>query len=165
MSKVETVFLEKSAALLRSDYWPKIERSLDGLTKEEIWWRPNEASNSIGNLILHLCGNVSEWVLGGVGRRPFMRHRQKEFDERHPLSSSELQARLRSVLEQAVEVIGAVAPDDLLSMRRIQGYEVTVLDAIYHVVEHFSMHTGQIILLSKARQDRDLRLWEPPSSS
>jgi hypothetical protein len=71
---------------------------------------------------------------------------------------------LRAVVLEADEVLRGVAPGDLLGRRQIQGYDVTVLDAIYHVVEHFAMHTGQIILLSKSRVDADLRLWEPPES-
>lgn len=162
MNAVSLAFLEKSRNLITSDYVPKIERCLDRLTDTDIWWRPNEASNSIGNLILHLCGNVTMWIIGGVGALPFERHRQLEFDERRKIPASDLRRRLKAVVEQADEVMSAVDPNELLSRRQIQGYDVTVLDAIYHVVEHFGMHTGQIILLSKARVGQDLKLWEPP---
>ena len=67
MTDIAQTFISQSRRLLSSDYLPKIERSLEGLGDEEIWWRPNEASNSIGNLLLHLCGNVSQWIIGGVG--------------------------------------------------------------------------------------------------
>lgn len=154
-------FVEKSRSLLASDYVPKIDRCLDLLTEDDIWWRPNEASNSIGNLILHLCGNVTMWIVGGVGKLPFERHRQLEFDERRQIPSAELRSRLKSVVAQADAVLQEVDASELLSRRQIQGYDVNVLEAIYHVVEHFSMHTGQIILLSKARVGQDLKLWEP----
>ena len=140
---------------------PKIERSVDALSGADLWWRANEASNSIGNLILHLCGNVTMWIIGGVGGRPFERHRQGEFDERRNISGTELIDRLRAVVRQADEVMGGVSAEELLSPRQIQGYDVTVLEAIYHVVEHFSMHTGQIILMTKARTGEDLKLWRP----
>ena len=133
---------------------PKIERCLDRLSDPDIWWRPNEASNSIGNLILHLCGNVTMWIIGGVGALPFERHRQLEFDERRTFPPRNCDTGFRAVVQQADEVMSAVGRDDLLSRRQIQGYDVTVLEAIYHVVEHFGMHTGQIILLSKARAGR-----------
>jgi uncharacterized damage-inducible protein DinB len=162
MTDVSRAFLDKSRNLMVSDYLPKIERCLDRLTDSDIWWRPNEASNSIGNLILHLSGNVTMWIIGGVGKLPFERHRQAEFDEHRMISSAELLGRLKSVVQQADEVISAVGSNDLLGRRQIQGYDVSVLEAIYHVVEHFSMHTGQIILLSKARIGQDLNLWEPP---
>jgi uncharacterized damage-inducible protein DinB len=164
MTEVGQGFLDKSRSLLVSDYLPKIERCHDRLSDEDIWWRPNDASNSIGNLILHLCGNVTMWIIGGVGNRPFERDRQQEFDERTHLPAAELRRRLHTVLQQAEGVMAAVDDSALLEKRTIQDYEVTVLEAIYHVVEHFGMHTGQIILLSKARTGQDLRLWDVPHS-
>jgi uncharacterized damage-inducible protein DinB len=162
MDDIALTFLDKSRALITADYVPKIERCLDGLSGADIWWRPNDGSNSIGNLVLHLCGNVTMWIVGGVGALPFERNRQREFDERAQLGGEELRRRLRGVVKQADEVLGSVRPADLLTRRQIQGYDVTVLEAIYHVVEHFSMHTGQIIMLRKARIESDLKLWEPP---
>jgi uncharacterized damage-inducible protein DinB len=161
MPDASRVFIEKSRNLLASEYVPKIERCLDLLTDEDIWWRPNDASNSIGNLMLHLCGNVTMWIIGGVGKLPFDRNRQLEFDERREISSAELRGRLKSVVAQADDVLKEVDATELLSRRHIQGYDVTVLEAVYHVVEHFSMHTGQIILISKTRVGQDLKLWEP----
>ena len=163
MNSIAKAFLDKSRNLVLADYLPKIERSLDPLADEDVWWRPNDASNSIGNLMLHLRGNVTMWIIGGVGRLPFERNRQAEFDERTHIASSELQRRLKETVRQADEVMRAVSESELLTRRQIQGYDVTVLEAIYHVVEHFGMHTGQIILLSKARAGRELNLWEPPS--
>jgi len=165
MSDTSRVFLDKSRSLLTSGYIPKIERCLGQLTDHDIWWRPNEASNSIGNLLLHLSGNVTMWILGGVGRQPFERHRQMEFDERRELPSADVLQRLKSTVEQADHVLRDLTADDLLSRRRIQDYDVTVLEAVYHVVEHFGMHTGQIILLTKARTGTDLGLWQPPARS
>ena len=162
MDAIAQTFLDKSRRLMTSDYVPKIERCLDELADDDIWWRPNEASNSIGNLVLHLCGNVTMWILGGVGRLPFERDRQQEFDERRTIPAAELRSRLVGVIARADEVMRAVGSDELLSRRQIQGYDVTVLEAMYHVVEHFGMHTGQIIMLSKARLGHELNLWEPP---
>ena len=162
MDAIAVTFLDKSRSLITSDYVPKIERCLDRLSDADIWWRPNEVSNSVGNLILHLCGNMTMWIIGGVGKLPFERDRQMEFDERKTISAAELRRRLNSVARQADEVMSAVDANELLSRRQIQGYDVTVLEAIYHVVEHFGMHTGQIILLSKARVGQDLKLWEAP---
>ena len=68
MIDMSHAFLEKSRTLIKSEYLSKIERSLEYLTEEDIWWRPNEASNSIGNLLLHLCGNVTQWIISGVGK-------------------------------------------------------------------------------------------------
>jgi hypothetical protein len=164
MDDVGLAFLAKSRSLLTSDYLPKIERCLNRMSAADVWWRPNEASNSTGNLILHLCGNVTMWIIGGVGALPFERDRQLEFDERRNIPTAELQRRITHVVQQADRVLSAVRPDELLDRREIQGYDVTVLDAIYHVVEHFGMHTGQIIMLSKARAGEDLELWVPPET-
>ena len=147
--------------MLVSDYLPKIERCLEHLTDEDVWSRPNDACNSVGNLLLHLRGNVTQWIIGGVAGRPYERHRQQEFDERTPIPKKELLAQLRAVVEEAGDVIRGLDAGALLSMRQIQDYEVTVLEAVYHVVEHFGMHTGQIILLTKARTGEDLKLWRP----
>ena len=89
----------------------------------------------------------------------------EEFDERTHIAPGELLRRLRAVVEEAAQVIDGLDADALLTSRQIQGYDVTVLEAVYHVVEHFGMHTGQIILLSKARTGADLRLWEPPGAA
>ena len=158
MTNITQAFLEKSRSLLVSDYFPKIDRCLERLTEEDVWWRPNDASNSIGNLLLHLRGNITQWIIGGVGERAYERHRQQEFDERTHIPASELLARLRTVIEEAGTIIRGLDANALLSKRQIQNYEVTVLEAIYHVVEHFGMHTGQIILLTKARTGEDLKL-------
>jgi uncharacterized damage-inducible protein DinB len=161
---VGKTFTERSRHLLTSDYLPKIEACLHRLSEEDVWWRPNEASNSVGNLILHLCGNVTMWIIGGVAGRNFQRDRQQEFDERQQIPKAELLTRLTRVVEEADEVIESLDENELLHRREIQTYDVTVLEAVYHVVEHFSMHTGQIILLSKARVAEDLRLWEQPDT-
>ena len=163
MTDIAHTFLQESARLLGSEYLPKIERCLERLSEEDVWWRPNEASNSIGNLLLHLRGNVGQWIIGGVGQRDFERHRQREFDERAQLSWRDLLAKLKATLAEADEVIRSLNSESLLTRRQIQDYDVTVLEAIYHVVEHFGMHTGQIIMLSKMRTGTDLKLWQPRS--
>jgi len=161
MIDMSHAFLEKSRSLIKSDYLSKIERSLEYLTEEDIWWRPNEASNSIGNLLLHLCGNVTQWIISGVGGRPDNRKRQQEFDERTRTPARELIAKLRAAVDEADEIIRSLDAKALMSRRQIQDYDVTVLEAIYHVVEHFGMHTGQIIMMTKLRTGKDLKLWRP----
>lgn len=158
-------FITRSISLLSDEYLNKLTRSLSAVTDADVWWRPNEASNSIGNLLLHLRGNVTQWILGGVGRRPFERTRPAEFSSRGGATAQELLHDLSTTVDQACEVIGRQTGDSLLERRQIQGYDVSVLEAVYHVVEHFSMHTGQIILLAKARSASDLALWQPPPPS
>jgi uncharacterized damage-inducible protein DinB len=162
MTHTPHLFLDQSRFLLTADYMPKIEQCVARLTEDDIWWRPHETSNSIGNLLLHLRGNVGQWIIGGVGQRDFERHRQQEFDERSHRPARELLALLKATVAEADEVIGGLDAEALTTRRHIQFYELSVLEAIYHVVEHFSMHTGQIILIAKMRTGADLKLWQPP---
>jgi uncharacterized damage-inducible protein DinB len=159
-SEVTYAFIAKSRSLLMADYLPKIERCLERLKDEDVWWRRGEESNSIGNLVLHLCGNVRQWIVSGVGGAADTRTRQSEFDERSIIPSAELLASLRQTLKEVDAVLAALPPAAILERRTIQGTEQTVIDAVFHVVEHFSMHTGQIILLTKMLTASDLRFYD-----
>jgi uncharacterized damage-inducible protein DinB len=151
MTDIAQTFLRESREYLRDTYLTAIERSVAPLTDAQVWWRPNEASNSIGNLILHLSGNVREWIVGGVGQRPNERNRQLEFDEREAIPKAQLLARLRTVLDEADAVLASLTEARLTEPREIHGDDTTVLKAIYHVVEHFSAHTGQILWIAKSQ--------------
>ena len=160
MTDIAQAFIAQSRSLLLTANLPRIERCLERLSDEEVWWRPNDESNCIGNLLLHLSGNVRQWIVSGLGGREDARVRQQEFDERQTIPRAELWRRLTETLFEADSVLAAIEPSQLLESRRIQGDEVTMLEAIYHVVEHFSMHTGQIILLAKALKNEDLRFYD-----
>ena len=153
-------FIEQSRSYLRDDFLPRITVCLEHLEDTDIWWRPNEVSNSIGNLVLHLAGNARQWIVSGVGGAADTRERQLEFDRRDPIPRPDLLAVLRATLAEVDAVLATLEPGRLLEPRLIQGYDTTVLGAIYHVVEHFAMHTGQVILLTKARTGRDLGFYE-----
>ncbi len=158
-------FITHSTQLLESDFLPRIRTVVETLTDEQVWWRPNEASNSIGNLILHLSGNVNQWIVGGVGKQSVIRDRDREFDERSPIPRAELLGKLERTVSQASGVLALLDPSMLAELREIQGNNVTVLEAIYHVVEHFSMHTGQILMLAKMISASDLRLYDFPGGT
>jgi uncharacterized damage-inducible protein DinB len=151
-------FIASARSYLTSDYLPKIERCLERLTDEDVWWRAGEESNSVGNLLLHLDGSTRMWVVSGVGRAPDLRERQQEFDARAPIPRAELLARLKATISEVDEVLARVDAATLSERRQIRDMNVTGLEAIFHAVEHFSMHTGQIILLTKLRTGEDLKL-------
>ena len=155
-----TAFITSARAFLRDEYLPKIERCLERLSDEQIWWRPNEDSNSIGNLLLHLSGNARQWIVCGLGGHPDQRERQTEFDERRTISRADLISRLKTTLREVDETLAQFDESRLLETFSIQGTTVTALDAIFHVTEHFSMHTGQIILLTKMLSARDLGFYD-----
>jgi uncharacterized damage-inducible protein DinB len=156
---ISRAFIDRALDFLLDDYLPKIERCLEKLTDEQLWWRANEESNSIGNLILHLCGNARQWIISGVGSQPDTRVRDAEFERREPIPREELLQLLRSTLAEMETVLRTLDPASLLERRKIQGNDVDLLEAIFHVTEHFSMHTGQIIMLTKMITGTDLRFY------
>jgi uncharacterized damage-inducible protein DinB len=152
---LETAFLKYSAGTL-TQLAGRIETCLKMLDEEQIWARGSENENAVGNLVLHLSGNVRQWIVSGVGNRPDVRERDKEFAARAGLTGADLIARLRGTVQEAVATIEPLTPRQMAEMRTIQGYSGTVMEAIYHVVEHFSMHTGQILFATKMLTGADL---------
>jgi len=159
MTDISRAFIDHSRRLLTESYLPRMERAVEDVSTEKVWWRANPQSNSIGNLLLHLNGNVRQWVISGLGGEQDVRKRQREFDAQAGAEATELLRDLRATVEAADQVLANIEPSTLLERRRIQSYDVTVMGAIYAVVEHFSMHTGQIILLAKAFKG-DLALYD-----
>ncbi|MDX1566183.1 MAG: DinB family protein [Longimicrobiales bacterium] len=153
-------FIEHSRQYLRAEYLPRIRRCVDELPAEDLWWRPNPVSNSVGNLLLHLAGNARQWVVSGIGGRPDIRERDTEFAADGGAEAEDLLAHLETTLESVDEVLANLEPQRLGEPIRVQGNDVTVLEAVYHVVEHFSMHVGQIIYITKLRTGTDLRFYD-----
>ncbi|MBI4907029.1 MAG: DUF1572 family protein [Acidobacteria bacterium] len=145
-----------AAARKMEQYLHRIGVCIAQLDDDAIWFRSCENENAPGNLMLHLSGNVTQWILSGVGGAPDERRRNEEFDARDGLSRDQLLARLTNVVTEAVAIIRAQTADQLMQRRSIQGYSVTVLEAIFHVAEHFSQHTGQIIFATKKATQKDL---------
>jgi uncharacterized damage-inducible protein DinB len=155
---LECQFLNHSASKLRN-YMERIETCLGKLNEEQVWARGGENENAVGNLVLHLSGNVRQWIVSGVGGQPDIRQRDIEFDARGGVPIPELIERLRSTVEEAVAVIDCVPGERLAERLLLQQYDVSVLEAIYHVVEHFSMHTGQIVFITKMLAGTDLAFY------
>ena len=155
-TELTTLFLEFSRKKLLGQYWPRLQECLEPLTDEQIWWRPNEASNSIGNLILHLNGNVGQWMVASFNKLEDRRNRPAEFDAEGSLSKSALLDKLTATMKETSAVLSRLAEADLLARYEIQGYKVSGLDAVYQVVEHFGLHYGQILYISKILGGEDL---------
>jgi uncharacterized damage-inducible protein DinB len=146
---IARAFLDRSRHYLVREYPTKIQRCLDVLPAEALWRRDDASENSIGNLLLHLSGNIRQWIVSGVGGAPDARQRSEEFEAREGRAAPELIGALLDTVREADAVLASLDERSLGEHRQIQGRDVNVLDAVYHVVEHFSMHTGQIILLTK----------------
>ena len=157
---VARAFIDRASAFLSTEYLPKIERCLEQLTDAQIWFRPNEASNSIGNLVLHLSGNARQWIVSGVGDSPDRRDRDSEFRQRKIIPKVELLELLRTTINEVEQVLADLDSNVILKRRTIQGKDVELLEAIFHVTEHFSMHTGQIILLTKMLAQTDMKFYD-----
>jgi len=158
--ELAAAFISQSRESLANDYLPKIQKCLESLSDSDVWWRANEESNSIGNLLLHLSGNIRQWIVSGLGGVADERMRQTEFDARSVVSKTELLTRLSDSVREVDAVLAQFDSAALLRRYHIQDCEVTALEAIFHVVEHFSMHTGQIILLTKMLVKKDLRFYD-----
>ena len=157
---IARAFLDRSRHYLGVEYPAKIRLCLDQLSPTDVWRRDDEGSNSVGNLLLHLSGNVRQWIIASVGGAPDHRRRDAEFGAREGDDVESLWLALRRTLDEATTVIAAQTSGSLLERRTIQGRDVTVFDAIYHVVEHFALHTGQIILVTKRYAPGRIRFYE-----
>jgi len=156
---VDASFQQQAAAYLE-EYLDKITLALADLDDAALWWRPAPGTNSAGNLLVHLTGNLSLWVLKSIGGRPYERHRSAEFAAGPEAGSkAELLARLAEVVEGCREILTAVSDADLAVSLQVQGYTMNTLSAVFHAVEHMSYHSGQVVWIAKqalAAQGREI---------
>jgi len=162
---VSALFLEFSRKKLLEQYWPRLRACVESLTEEQVWWRPNDASNSIGNLMLHLNGNVRQWLVDSFNRREDKRDRPAEFGAEGGLTASALLEKLGTTMREASEVLARLTEAELLAPYEIQGYHVRGMDAVYQVVEHFGMHYGQIAYITKQVRGVDLGFYRELSKT
>ncbi|MBI5282902.1 MAG: DUF1572 family protein [Candidatus Solibacter usitatus] len=169
MASSEQLFLEFSVRKLRQ-LLSRIHVCLDKLDDSQIWLRESGNSNAAGNLCLHLAGNVRQWILHGIDGQPDTRTRDAEFAAAGGHSRADLLLHLDSTVEQACRVLEHLPPEQLTLVIRPQNYDATVLEGIFHVVEHFAQHTGQILYATKALTGEDLGFYrhlsgtaQPPS--
>jgi hypothetical protein len=135
----------------------KITHCLDQLTDEQVWWRPMPSMNSIANLLLHLCGNVRQWIISGVGGAEDTRNRPQEFSQRGPIGKDELLQRLTETVGKAKEAMAKASAADLVRGHRVQSFEVTGIGAIFHSVSHFQGHTQEIIHMTRCQLGEDYK--------
>jgi uncharacterized damage-inducible protein DinB len=152
---LDRLFLDFSTSKL-TQLTTRIRDCLGRLSDAHIWVRGTDNQNAVGNLVLHLCGNLRQWIISGVGGAPDLRRRPEEFAARAGLPGPELAERLDATVREAVAIIRALTPERLLERVVIQGYDVSKLEAVLHVLEHFAQHTGQIIFATKLLTGADL---------
>jgi hypothetical protein len=153
-------FLEFSRNKLLHQYWPRLRGCVESLNDEQVWWRPNPACNSVGNLLLHLNGNVGQWMVASFNKLSDARNRPAEFNERRRIPGRQLLDQLSQTMSEAADVLQRLTPDDLAATYQIQGYTLSGLDAVYQVVEHFGLHYGQVLYITKQLRGEDLGLYK-----
>jgi uncharacterized damage-inducible protein DinB len=156
---IESAFLGYAVDKLRQ-LADRIEVCLDKLNDDQIWARGAENENAIGNLVLHLCGNMGQWILSTIDDVPDTRVRDAEFEARGGLNAAALSSKLRETVERAIPVISRLNPEQLTRIYRVQNYDASGVEIVFHVVEHFSGHTGQIIFATKMLTGGDLGFYQ-----
>jgi hypothetical protein len=162
---LSAVFLAFSREKLIGQYWPRLRSCVESLTDDQIWWRPNAASNSIGNLLLHLNGNVTQWLIASFLHLDDQRDRPSEFSRSDGVTRAALVDLLAATMMRADEVLKGLSEDNLKTRLQVQGYDVTGLEAVYQVVEHFGLHYGQVAYITKLLRDTDLGFYRELNTS
>jgi len=139
--------------------YERIVKCLSFLSEEELWARPNENTVSIGNLILHLSGNVRQWICAGLGGQEDVRERDLEFSTQGGITKSALCEKIKLTIIDAQDVIENTSLDDLAKTYAVQVYEETGLSIVVHVIEHFSYHIGQITYTVKSQKNIDTKYY------
>jgi uncharacterized damage-inducible protein DinB len=154
--QLHSLFIAEIERRLIGECQERILKCLDLLSEEDIWYRPNEHSNSMGNLVLHLCGNVTQWLFSTLGGEKDIRARQAEFDERNPIPRDVLKMKITELMAKADIILHRLEPADLLKTYKVQGYDESGVAILIHITEHFSYHVGQMTYFVKARRDLDV---------
>ena len=151
---VTGAFVSESRKVLRRNV-DKIVHCLGQLSDDDVNWRPFAEANSIANIVSHLCGNVGQWIVAAVANQADRRDRPGEFSRELRLTRDRLVANLKATAQAADAAIASVSQETILAPRKIQGYEETVLSAIFHAVSHFEGHTHQIVYITRLRRGDD----------
>ena len=151
------LFLIRSAELLKQ-YRTWLRKTLDLLPEDKVWWNPSANVNSVGVLLKHLRGNLRQWVVSALGNVSFYREREKEFINTYE-SLEELWNALDETVLEAIHTLENLSENILCQHLHVQGFEVTGLEAIYHAIEHFAYHTGQIVFITKMVTGKDTQFY------
>ena len=156
---LDRIFIDYSVEKLQQAAG-RVSTCLARLSEDQVWARGSKNENAVGNLVLHLCGNIRQWVISGVGGAPDLRVRDAEFAAEGGKSIGDLTTLLRETVAEGVAVIQAQTAESLSRRLLVQKYDVSRLEAIYHVVEHFAGHAGQIIFATKMLTGEDLGFYQ-----
>lgn len=152
--------LVKNALYRMDESTRMIKKSLQEVSEEELWLKPNESLNSIANLMLHLCGNITQYIISSLGETKDTRKRDIEFTASKSATKSEILRKLEDTVDTAKRVIFDSNIDQLIRIRSVQGFSFSGVGVILHAVEHYSYHTGQIAFWVKQLKNKDLGFYD-----
>lgn len=155
-----TAFIAEIKRRLFEESVVRLKKCLAELTDEQIWYRPNTASNSVGNLVLHLHGNVRQWVVAGLGKNEDVRERQEEFDEQGPVPVAKMLADMGQLMVEVDTILDNTTAADLLDIRDVQGFQESGMSILVHITEHFSYHVGQMTYIVKMLKAKDMGYYD-----
>jgi uncharacterized damage-inducible protein DinB len=158
-TELSNALIDNIVRYLIDENFPRVIKCLKLLNEEEIWYHPNSQSNSIGNLVLHLNGNLNQWILDYIGGKPFERNRQLEFDAEKTHSKAELILLMTNLKEELRSCIQSVNSEKMLGILPIQNQQETGISVLIHITEHFSFHTGQIAYLTKWIKEQQINFY------
>ena len=128
---------------------PQIRECLGILDDAQIWWRANGTSNSVGNLVIHLCGSTHHFLGRGVGGTDYVRDRDKEFAEQGPIPKPALSVLLDGTGGESDRILSGLAPERLLEPCRNIETDMPVMTCLLRMSHHWAYHTGQIVFTTK----------------
>lgn len=146
---LENEIQKETRRRILEEFIPRILKCLSLLSEEDVWFRPNKESNSIGNLVLHVEGNARQWIISGLGGAKDERNRKIEFEEKGPLTKIQLIEKLNLLYRDIEFILNKIDLKNLITVRRVQVFDETGLAILIHAIEHFSYHTGQIAYATK----------------
>jgi len=158
--ELATIFLKSIRVHLLEENWPRLKKCILLCDESLLWHKPNENTNSIGNLVLHLQGNLTQWVLHSIGGAPDRRIRSKEFEIESKKPKEQILSDFEMLMVSIDQLLRNIEPDKLLEQRKVQGFDTTVTGILIHVTEHFSYHLGQISFILKQAKNIDLKYYE-----
>lgn len=160
-NQIGTAFLIETSKRLDKSI-RRIDHCLDQLNDQEVWWRPKARMNSIGNLILHINGNLTQWVLHGLGGQKDLRNRPSEFESRQTNTKQNFKKLLTDLKDQINKILTDFDSTKLLDEKKIQGFNVLLLNGIYSTMTHLEGHTGQIVYITQIIKGDEYKLfWQP----
>lgn len=152
--------LVKNALYRMDENTRMIKQSFYEISEEQLWQKPNASLNSIANLVLHLCGNITQYIISSLGENEDIRQRDAEFSASGGYTKTEILKKLEDTVDTAKRVIFDANPEQLVRLRSVQGFSFSGVGVIIHAIEHYSYHTGQIAFWVKLLKEKDLGFYD-----